>query len=88
MRFHLSMPKAAWSFLSFPAVVLAAGVTGCDSAPSANDPVVKQQAQAQQEAIQKGDEEANAQIKKSMGKGAPMLKSIKSGLKGGQAPAQ
>jgi hypothetical protein len=88
MRFHLRTPKAAWSFLSFPAVLLAAGVTGCDSAPSANDPVIKQSAQAQQEVIKKGDEEANAQLKKNMGKGAPMLKSIKSGLKGGQAPEQ
>ena len=88
MRSHLNMPKAAWSFLSFPAVLLAASVTGCDSAPSANDPVVKQQAQAQQETIKKGDEEANAQLKKNMGKGAPVLKSIKSGLKGGQAPEQ
>jgi hypothetical protein len=88
MRFHLRTPKAAWSFLSFPAVLLAAGVTGCDSAPSANDPVIKQQAQATQEVIKKTDEEANAQLKKSMGKGAPMLKSIKSGLRGGQAPEQ
>jgi hypothetical protein len=68
--------------------VLSLGFAGCDSAPSANDPVVKQQAQAQQETIKKTDEEANAQIKKNMGKSAPVLKSIKSGLRGGQAPAQ
>lgn len=88
MRFHVSMPKAAWSLLSFPAVMLAASLTGCDSAPGVNDPVIKQAAQEQQEVIKKGEEQINSQVKKVGGRNAPVLKNIKSGLKGGQAPSQ
>jgi hypothetical protein len=88
MRFQLTTAKAAGPFLFLFAGVLFAALIGCDSAPSANDPIVKQQAQAQQESIKKGEEEANEQLKKSMGKNAPVLKSIKSGLRGGQAPSQ
>lgn len=67
---------------------LAASLTGCDSPPSANDPVMKQAAQGQQESIKKGEDDANAQIKKTGGKNAPTLRISKPGAQGGPAPSQ
>jgi hypothetical protein len=68
---------------------LAASLTGCDSAPGPDDPKVKQAAQSQQESIKKGEDEANAAIKKTGGKNAPMLRISKPGAnKGGPAPSQ
>jgi hypothetical protein len=85
MRFYPRMPKATRSFPSLPALLLVAGLTGCDNA---NDPAVKEQVQAQQDVIKKGEEEANAQLKKTGGKNAPTLRLSKPGLKGGPAPTQ
>ena len=81
MRFRLSTPKAAWSFLSLSAVMSAALLAGCDSAPDATSPEAQKQREERNAAISKGEETINKNSK------VP-LKSIKSGLKGGQPQAK
>jgi len=79
---------AASCFLSSSAMLLAASLTGCDSAPGPDDPKMKQAAQSQQEGIKKAEDEANAAIKKTGGKNAPTLRISKPGAKVGPAPSQ
>ncbi len=83
MRFHPGPTTTSWSFLWFPALLLAFAVTGCDSAPNTDTPEVKKQIAERQEQLKKTDEEANALNKKATrGKGA-VMKNIKAGLKTG-----
>lgn len=81
MRFRLSTTKAAWSFLSLPVVMSAAILAGCDSAPDTNSPEAQKQRDERNAVIAKGEEQINKNSK------VP-LKSIKSGLKGGQPSAK
>jgi hypothetical protein len=88
MRFHLSTPKVAWPVLSFAAVLWATIITGCDSGPNLDDPAVKKQLQARQEAIRKGEEEVNASLKKVGGRRNATIKSIKGRLGAGESSPQ
>jgi hypothetical protein len=67
-------------------MVGAAAFAGCGS--SADSPEAKQSAQARTDQIHKEEDLGTAALKKSLGKNAPMLKSIKGGLNQGGAATQ
>jgi hypothetical protein len=59
--------------------------TGCDSRPSLDDPAVKKQVQARQEAIRKAEEEDNALLKKAWGRKNATTKSLKGRIGAGES---
>jgi hypothetical protein len=81
MRFHVKVPKAAWSFVSVGLVLFAGGLAGCDTAPNVNTPEVIKQKEERAAAIQQEDAKANA-IAKNKG---VTVKNIKGGIKAGPA---
>lgn len=86
MRFRPSMPKLAWLSLSFPALLLAASVTGCSSngTPGVDDPAVQKANAERQQALAKAEAEDSAIAnKRGRGKPSAQAKSIKGRLGGG-----
>jgi len=82
------MPKAACFSLVFSAVFSVSMTSGCDSAPNPDTPEAKQQIAKRQEMIKAEEEKANATLKKTKGKNAPVMKSIKGNINVGQPPAE
>jgi len=79
------MPKLAWLMLSSLLPLSAAFLTGCDSSsPEAQ----KSSVAVQQKQIQEQEERANKALKKTAGKNAPALKSIKGRLNQGADGSQ
>jgi hypothetical protein len=75
----------AWPVLSFAAVLWATIITGCGSGPNLDDPAVKKQLQARQEAVRRDQEEVNASLKKAGGRKNATVKSIRGRLDAGES---
>jgi len=80
MRQHLRVLRLPSIFLSFVVVISAAMIAGCESGADPDSPEAKKVSQATRESIQKVDEKNTADLKKR-NKNAPVLKSIKGGIK-------
>jgi hypothetical protein len=82
MRSCISIPKLTFAFLSLPALLLVAAITGCGG-PDANSPEVKKEIQARAEAIRKDEEQDPVSVRgKGKVKQGAVAKSIKSRLGG------
>jgi len=77
------MPKAAWSILLFPAVLLVTLITGCGS--ESDSPDAKKARQERAAAIAQDDAKDNAEAKSKRGKKQANVKSIKGRLGGAGA---
>jgi hypothetical protein len=81
MCFHLRLTKTS-CFLSFPALLLAFSLAGCESPADVNTPEAKQQIAQRREENQAKEAEINAAInKRSQGGKGVVLKNIKANLK-------
>jgi hypothetical protein len=85
MRVKFPMPKLAWLVLSSLLPLAAACLSGCDSSSLEAQ---KSSVAAQQKQVQEQEVLANKALKKTAGKNAPMLKSIKGRLTQGADGSQ